>query len=125
MMSGFRHDNRKTLERFSSDGWFKTGDLGSITENRLSISGRADDQIISGGIKVDPDSVARLIAGQYQELDFAICATPHLELGYQLFLLAVSGKGFYNFSHLLNCQHDLRVSIKSQKLILEKFGDSF
>ena len=81
MMSGFRHDNRKTLERFSSDGWFKTGDLGSITENRLSISGRADDQIISGGIKVDPDSVARLIAGQYQELDFAICATPHLELG--------------------------------------------
>ncbi len=48
---------------FDDQGWFRTGDLGSISddERRLSVAGRADDLIITGGEKVWPTPVeARL-----------------------------------------------------------------
>ena len=45
------------------DGWFRTGDLGRIDPNdrRLSVQGRSDDLIITGGEKVWPDPVERIL----------------------------------------------------------------
>ena len=35
------------------DGWFRTDDLGRLDDDgRLWVTGRADDVIISGGVKV-------------------------------------------------------------------------
>lgn len=43
-------------DALDAEGWFRTGDLGCIssTDRRLSISGRADELIITGGEKVWP-----------------------------------------------------------------------
>jgi O-succinylbenzoic acid--CoA ligase len=45
------------------DGWFHTDDLGHLDETgRLHVEGRADDVIISGGVKVPARAVARALS---------------------------------------------------------------
>lgn len=45
------------------DGWFRTDDLGRLDDDgRLWVTGRADDVIISGGVKVPARAVAEMIA---------------------------------------------------------------
>ncbi|MCC7082958.1 MAG: acyl--CoA ligase [Burkholderiales bacterium] len=46
----------------TTDGWFRTGDLGHLdTEGYLFLSGRADHQIATGGIKVAPEEVEQVL----------------------------------------------------------------
>ncbi|MEZ5891700.1 MAG: AMP-binding protein [Parvularculaceae bacterium] len=45
----------KTAEAFTADGWFKTGDVGSLdSEGRLTLAGREKDLIIAGGFNIYP-----------------------------------------------------------------------
>ena len=49
----FRHylnNEEATRAAFTSDGWFRTGDLGVITDGRLSLVGRNKDSIIVSGV---------------------------------------------------------------------------
>jgi o-succinylbenzoate---CoA ligase len=46
------------------DGWFRTGDLGHWRDGRLEVLGRADDVIVTGGEKVAPAAVERVLAAQ-------------------------------------------------------------
>jgi O-succinylbenzoic acid--CoA ligase len=47
---------------FSADGWFPTGDLGSVNpDGSVTISGRADEMIITGGENVSPFEVERVL----------------------------------------------------------------
>jgi long-chain acyl-CoA synthetase len=39
------------------DGWFDTGDAGSMTNRRIRISGRADDIVNFGGVKINPGEI--------------------------------------------------------------------
>jgi acyl-CoA synthetase (AMP-forming)/AMP-acid ligase II len=51
-----------TNEKFTSDGWFKTGDLVEESEGGfLRISGRSTDLINVGGLKVLPDEVESVL----------------------------------------------------------------
>lgn len=43
------------------DGWFRTGDVGSLEAGLLSVHGRADDVIVTGGEKVFPDPVEDVV----------------------------------------------------------------
>ena len=45
-------------------GWFRTGDLGRWRDGRLEVLGRADDVIVTGGEKVAPAAVERVLAAQ-------------------------------------------------------------
>ena len=40
------------------DGWFTTADAGSFTDGVLSVFGRVDDMVITGGVKVATQAVA-------------------------------------------------------------------
>lgn len=46
----------------TEDGWYRTGDLGYVDEDRyVYLAGRADNQIATGGIKVAPEEIEQVI----------------------------------------------------------------
>jgi o-succinylbenzoate---CoA ligase len=53
---GYRLEPAGTAEAFR-DGWFRTRDAGSLRDGRLTVSGRLDDVVISGGVNVAPAAV--------------------------------------------------------------------
>lgn len=57
VFSGYLDDPAATEAAFWPDGWFRTGDLGSWVGDRLVITGRLKDLIISGGMNVTPGEV--------------------------------------------------------------------
>lgn len=46
---GYYHNKKATNEAFTDDGWFNTGDLGFLKNERLTITGRAKDIIFVSG----------------------------------------------------------------------------
>lgn len=61
---GYLHDPALTEERFlEEDGvrWFRTADAGEWDGERLVVTGRRDDVVISGGVKVALGAVERLL----------------------------------------------------------------
>ena len=72
----------KTAEEFTDDGFFRTGDLGSMDgESRISIVGRAKDLIISGGYNVYPKEVETLIDAMPEVSESAVIGVPHPDFG--------------------------------------------
>jgi O-succinylbenzoic acid--CoA ligase len=64
------------------DGWFRTGDLGRLDESgRLTVRGRADDVINTGGHKVVPGEVAAALEGCPGVRDVAVVGQPDPEWG--------------------------------------------
>ncbi len=64
------------------DGWFHTDDLGEIGEDgRLRVTGRQDDVIISGGVKVPAVAVAAAVAADTAVVDVAVLGVPDEEWG--------------------------------------------
>ena len=60
-----------------AEGWLTTGDLGKIDENgRLTVSGRADDMLISGGYNIHPLEVESCLAGCPGIRDSAVTGVP-------------------------------------------------
>ncbi len=60
-----------------ADGWFTTGDLGRLdTEGRLTVLGRADDMLISGGKNVHPLEVESCLAACPGVIDVAVTGRP-------------------------------------------------
>lgn len=58
VFSGYWQMPEKTAEEFTSDGWFKTGDVGRLdARGYLTLIGRSKDLIISGGFNVYPAEV--------------------------------------------------------------------
>jgi O-succinylbenzoic acid--CoA ligase len=60
-----------------ADGWLTTGDLGLIdVTGRLTILGRADDMLISGGRNVHPQEIESCLAACPGVLDVAVTGRP-------------------------------------------------
>ena len=47
---GYLHNPEANAESFTSDGWFRTGDLGTLRDGRLTITGREKGVIIINGV---------------------------------------------------------------------------
>lgn len=72
-------DGRPTTDE---DGWFHTGDLGSIDERgHLTVHGRGDDLIISGGENVWPGPVEALLVEHPAIAEVAVAGRPDPEWG--------------------------------------------
>jgi O-succinylbenzoic acid--CoA ligase len=64
LAEGYLDDPQLTAARFPErDGlrWFATGDAGEWDGERLTVTGRLDDTLISGGVKVSPAAVERVL----------------------------------------------------------------
>ncbi|WP_185983461.1 malonate--CoA ligase [Aureimonas mangrovi] len=72
----------KTAAEFREDGFFKTGDVGSIDEDGyLRIVGRDKDLVISGGYNVYPKEVETLIDALPGVEESAVIGLPHPDFG--------------------------------------------
>jgi acyl-CoA synthetase (AMP-forming)/AMP-acid ligase II len=73
----------RASERFDSDGWLSTGDLGSVSEDGwVSLAGRSDDVINRGGEKVYPSEVEDVMLGDPRVLEAVVVGRPHEILGH-------------------------------------------
>ncbi|WP_086830042.1 o-succinylbenzoate--CoA ligase [Allokutzneria sp. NRRL B-24872] len=85
LASGYRGASASAF----AEGWFHTNDLGQFEpDGRLTVLGRADDMIISGGVNVAPALVERVLCAEPDVLEACVLGLPHPEWG-QLVAAAV------------------------------------
>jgi O-succinylbenzoic acid--CoA ligase len=86
-----------TDERFPTrDGirWYATDDTGSWNGSRLTVTGRRDDVIISGGVKVSLGEVERLIRERSGVQDAVVVAVPDAKWGEVPIIVTVAEADF-------------------------------
>jgi fatty-acyl-CoA synthase len=72
------YDNPESADRFTADGWFRTGDVATIdVEGYVQITDRTKDLIKSGGEWVSSVDVENLIMSHPKVLEAAVIAVPH------------------------------------------------
>ena len=77
----YRGDPARTAAALR-DGWLHTGDLGRIAaDGRLTVLGRRDDLIISGGVNVHPDEVEAVLATHPGVAEVAVAGRADPEWG--------------------------------------------
>ena len=82
VFNGYWRMPEKTAEEFTSDGFFKTGDVGRVdAEGYVTIVGRSKDLIISGGYNVYPAEVEGFINDLPGVMESAVVGIPHPDLG--------------------------------------------
>ena len=81
LFEGYEDDPERTAEALR-DGWFHTDDLGRLDETgRLWIEGRADDVIISGGVKVPAAAVRSAVLASRAVVAVEVVGVPDPEWG--------------------------------------------
>jgi acyl-CoA synthetase (AMP-forming)/AMP-acid ligase II len=77
VVRGYLGDPTITAANFT-DGWLRTGDLGSLSEDGdLSIRGRIKELINRGGEKISPERVEGVLASHPNVLEAAVFGVPH------------------------------------------------
>lgn len=72
----------KTKEEFTADGYFRTGDMGSLDADfYVTISGRSKDLVITGGLNVYPKEIEELIDAMPGVVESAVIGLPHPDFG--------------------------------------------
>jgi len=90
IFKGYWRQKEKTLESFTTDGWFKTGDLGFREEDGyITLCGRSKDLIISGGLNVYPPEVERTLLEHPSVNSCAVIGCPDDEWGERVVAVVV------------------------------------
>jgi malonyl-CoA/methylmalonyl-CoA synthetase len=94
VFKGYWRNPEKTRAEFSADGFFITGDLGTIDEEGyVRIVGRGKDLIISGGFNVYPKEVETEIDALPGVIESAVVGLPHPDLGEAVTAMVVMEAG--------------------------------
>jgi malonyl-CoA/methylmalonyl-CoA synthetase len=82
VFSGYWQMPEKTQEEFTADGYFKTGDVGTIdADGYVTIVGRSKDLIISGGYNVYPAEIEGYINALPGVAESAVVGVPDADFG--------------------------------------------
>ncbi len=82
VFAGYWEMPEKTKQEFRDDGFFITGDLGTIDENGVvTILGRGKDLVITGGYNVYPKEIELAIDALPGVTESAVIGVPHPDLG--------------------------------------------
>nr|MDP9459714.1 AMP-binding protein [Actinomycetota bacterium] len=92
LATGYRLDPAATAAAFV-DGWFRTRDAGSLSEGRLSVLGRLDDIVISGGVNVAPSAVEAALRAHPAVADAVVLGRPDEEWGQRVVAAVVPVPG--------------------------------
>ncbi|MDX6346595.1 MAG: hypothetical protein QOF84_1385 [Streptomyces sp.] len=90
---GYLANPAETAKSFA-DGWFRTGDLGSVDEDGyLFLTGRLKNLINRGGEKISPEHVEDIIAGCPGVAEAAVFAIPDATYGQRVGAVVVVREG--------------------------------
>jgi malonyl-CoA/methylmalonyl-CoA synthetase len=79
---------------FTTDGWFKTGDIGRIdTDGYVEIIGRSKDLIITGGLNVYPKEIEEALNALLGILESAVVGLPDPDFGEAVTAVVVAEPG--------------------------------
>ncbi|MCW2795714.1 AMP-binding protein [Nocardioides sp.] len=93
LMSGYWQNPEATAQALR-DGWYHTGDLGSIDpRGYVSVSERRTDLIVSGGANVYPSEVERCISELAGVREVAVVGAPHPRWGQSVVAVVVLAPG--------------------------------
>jgi malonyl-CoA/methylmalonyl-CoA synthetase len=94
VFKGYWRMPEKTAEDFTTDLWFKTGDVGKIgADGYVSIVGRSKDLIISGGYNVYPAEVEECINQLPGVAESAVIGVRHADFGEAVVAVVVPKPG--------------------------------
>ncbi len=90
---GYRRAPAATAEAFA-EGWFRTRDAGSIgPDGRLTVTGRLDDVVVTGGVNVAPQAVEGALREHPDVADAVVFGRPDDEWGQRVVAAVVSRDG--------------------------------
>lgn len=94
VFAGYINRPEATAEAFDPDGWFKTGDLGWVSDDGYyTITGRARELIISGGYNIYPREVEDVLATHPAVAEVAVLGTADSDMGEQVVAVIVPKAG--------------------------------
>ena len=94
VFKGYWRMPEKTADEFTTDLWFKTGDVGKIDAHGvITIVGRSKDLIISGGYNVYPAEVEDCINHMPGVAESAVVGVPHPDFGEAVVAVVVPKPG--------------------------------
>ena len=94
LMLGYFDDQQATEDAFNKNGWFMTGDLGTIdSKGYLRITGRSKDMIIRGGHNIHPAHIEELATRHPSVQRAAAVPIKDARLGERVCLVVVFRQG--------------------------------
>ena len=88
---GYRLDPAATAAAFA-DGWFRTRDAGVLADGRLTVTGRLDDVVITGGVNVAPAAVEAALRDHPGVADAVVFGRPDDEWGQRVVAAVVPAR---------------------------------
>ena len=116
--SGYLDNRDANAAAFTADGWFRTGDLGTIDHDGfLFVSGRAKEVLVlGGGKKIEPDALERIYAAAPGIAEIGI-----LESGGALVGLVRPDPGVLRARGLTNLREGVHVALTEQAQALPSY----
>ncbi len=94
VFSGYWQMPEKTAEEFTADGYFKTGDVGTISKaGYVTIVGRSKDLIITGGFNVYPKEIEAILDEMPGIAESAVIGIAHRDFGEAVTAVVVARQG--------------------------------
>jgi acyl-CoA synthetase (AMP-forming)/AMP-acid ligase II len=80
-MLGYWRDDEATRAAITDDGWLRTGDLGSVRDERLYLATRRSDLILRGGENVYPAEIEAVLDDHPRVVECAVFGVDDPDLG--------------------------------------------
>ncbi len=101
IMKGYWRKPEATAETFSEDGWYRTGDAGTLVDGFLFVHDRIKDMIISGGENIYPAEVENVLMQHVAVADSAVIGVPNDKWGETAEAILVRAEGAQAKDHEL------------------------
>lgn len=88
LASGYRDGH--AITPLTSDGWLRTNDFGYFDDARLTVTGRADDVIVTGGVNVSATAVAAVLRHDAAIEDAAVVGVDDPQWGQRVVAVVVA-----------------------------------
>ncbi|MGW5451055.1 class I adenylate-forming enzyme family protein [Nocardia sp. NPDC003979] len=93
VMLGYWNNESATAEVLDDGRWLRSGDFGTMTDGRLTVSGRRTDLILRGGENVYPTEIENVLVEHPAVTDCAVFGVAHPDLGQEVAAVVVAEPG--------------------------------